>query len=80
MAGGTLKDPYASFNALLNGVYYLNNLWAYTTGSPTATMFWTSTPSGTSHAVARGLNNISYSVSYYPSFKANAFPVRCVKD
>ncbi len=80
MAGGTLKDPYASFNALLNGVYYLNNLWAYTTGSPTATMFWTSTPSGISHAVARGLNNISYSVSYYPSFKANAFPVRCVKD
>ena len=80
MAGGTLKDPYASFNALLNGVYYLNNLWAYTTGSPTATMFWTCTPSGTSHAVARGLNNFTYSVSFSASSRANAFPVRCVKD
>ena len=80
MAGGTLKDPYASFNALLNGVYFLNNLWAYTTGSPTATMFWTSTPSGTSHAVARGLNNFNYSVSFSASSRANAFPVRCVKD
>jgi len=80
MAGGTLKDPYASFNALLNGVYFLNNLWAYTTGSPTATMFWSSTPSGTSHAVARGLNNFNYSVSFSASSRANAFPVRCVKD
>lgn len=83
IAGSYLLDPNqaSGFHALLNGVYYLNNTWAFTSGNPlSATMFWTSTTSGSSHAVVRGLNNYTYSVSFYLSSRANAFPVRCVKD
>jgi len=80
LAGGTLKDPNMSFDALLNGVCYLNNVWAFTSGSLTSTLFWTSTETDASHAVARGLNNYNYSVSSTPSSKANAYQVRCMRD
>jgi uncharacterized protein (TIGR02145 family) len=82
IAGGDLKDsnPALGFKALLDGVYYLNNVWAFTTGDLTATMFWTSTNSSLSRAVVRGLNVYNESVSLYNSSRANALPVRCVKD
>ncbi len=83
IAGSYLKDPNQSngFHALLDGIYYLNNTWAFTSGNQlNSTIFWTSTTSGTSRAIARGMNNYNYSVSFYPSSRANAFPVRCVKD
>ncbi len=81
-AGSNLKDLNAplGFHGLLNGFYYLNNLWAFTsTQNITGSMFWTSTLAG-GKPVARGLNLYNPSVSLYESSKANAFPVRCVKD
>jgi len=82
LAGSYLKDtnPGFGFHVLLDGIYYLNNTWAFTSGNLTATMFWTSANSGAYRAVARGVNNYDYGVSLYPSSRANAFPVRCVKD
>jgi uncharacterized protein (TIGR02145 family) len=82
IAGGDLKDPNPAlgFKALLDGIFYLNNVWAFTSGNLTATMYWTSTNSGVSRAVVRGLNVYNESVSLYYSGRANALPVRCVKD
>ena len=82
LAGSYLKDtnPGFGFHVLLDGIYYLNNTWAFTSGSLTATMFWTSANSGAYRAIARGINNFDYGVSFYPSSRANSFPVRCVKD
>ncbi|MFZ4520621.1 MAG: PKD-like domain-containing protein [Bacteroidales bacterium] len=78
IAGSYLVYP-TGFHALMEGLLYLNNSWAFTTGQPKATMFWTSTVSG-SNPVAHGVNTINPSISRYESSKANAFPVRCVKD
>ncbi len=81
-AAGSLRENINnySFHALLEGILYLNNLWAYTPAvNISATMFWTSTITGTK-PVARGLNSINPSVSIYESSKANAYPVRCAKD
>ena len=82
IAGGFLKDsiPTFGFHALAEGVFYLNYSWAFTSGSPLVTMFWTATTNGPYRAVARGMNTYNYSVSFYPSLRENAFPVRCVKD
>ena len=82
IAGGFLKDtiPTFGFHALVAGIFYLNYSWAFTSGSPSVTIFWTSATNGPSRAVARGMNTFNYSVSFYPSLKSNAFPVRCVKD
>jgi uncharacterized protein (TIGR02145 family) len=82
IAGGFMKDPNIQdgFDALLEGIFYQNNTWSFGSDPVTTTMFWTSQSLTISHAVARGLSNFNYSVSYYPSFKANAFPVRCVRD
>jgi uncharacterized protein (TIGR02145 family) len=78
IAGGILQNP--GFNALSMGIFYLNNLWSFTPADIlNATMFWTSTLAG-NKPVARGLNILNPSVSIYESSKANAFPVRCVKD
>jgi uncharacterized protein (TIGR02145 family) len=77
--GGDYLEYTNGFHALTNGTYYQNNTWSFTTGSPVASMFWTATLAG-GKAVARGLNTINPSVSVYESSKANAFPVRCVKD
>jgi len=84
LAGGPLKDmnlPVPGFEALLKGVYYMNNTWAYTTYPPfSATFFWTSSLATAERAYAHGLNIFNPSVSLYPASRANAFPVRCVKD
>lgn len=82
MAGGNLKDPLTpqGFQALLDGFNYFGNLWAFTlTSTLPATMFWTSSLTNTK-PVAHGLNYYNPSVSIYESSRANAFPVRCVKD
>lgn len=81
-ASGNLREYINdhSFHALLIGILYLNSTWAFTpSDNPAAGMFWTSDLSG-NKAIARGLNNINPSISIYESSKANAFPVRCVKD
>jgi uncharacterized protein (TIGR02145 family) len=63
------------------GIFYLNYMDAFTTGSPLATFFWTSTfDAATRRAVARGINSVTPSVSRYESSVINAFPVRCVWD
>jgi uncharacterized protein (TIGR02145 family) len=82
IAGGDLKDPSPAFGfkALLDGIYYQNTIWAFTSGTPLTTMFWTSSDSGATKALSRGLNNNDPSVSRYVSGRSNAFPVRCVKD
>jgi uncharacterized protein (TIGR02145 family) len=84
LAGSYLKDQNLTngFDALLTGIYYLDNTWAYTSGYLTGTMYWTSTQDAASseRMVARGVNNLNYSVSNYSALRANAFPVRCVKD
>jgi hypothetical protein len=80
-AGSLLTDlnPATGFHAVLGGIYYLENTWAFGSGLATATMFWTSTLAG-SKPIARGLNWMNPSVSMYESSKANAFPVRCVMN
>jgi len=84
LAGSYLKDQNISngFDALVNGIYYLDNLWAYTTGLVTGTMYWTTTHDASypERVVTRGVNSVNYSVANYPASRANAFPVRCVKD
>jgi uncharacterized protein (TIGR02145 family) len=82
IAGSTLKDMQAAtgFHGLTGGISYLNSLWAFTSGTITATMFWTSDALADGRAVARGLNSINPSVSSYPSSRANAFSVRCVRN
>jgi uncharacterized protein (TIGR02145 family) len=78
IAGDFLEPPY-KFDALTTGIFYMNNTWAFNAGSPMGTMFWTSSLSG-NKPVARGVNSINPSVSLYESSRANAFPVRCVKE
>jgi len=89
LAGGSLKPSGSSgFDGLLTG--FLANPDAYTYGENDtllhSTMFWTSTGCGDGKAWAHGLNMVVFepgytpSVSSYPSSKANAFSVRCVKN
>ena len=81
LVGSLLKDSFKSFKALMTGVNYLGLQWDFYSGSLTNTMFWTSTTDGPGKAIARGLNDpYNPSVSRYPSGRANAFPVRCIKD
>jgi len=69
------------FEALEKGIYFLNETWAFMSNSSLpAGMFWTSTENGVNIAIARGLNLVNPSVSYYPAGKTHAFSVRCVKD
>ncbi len=80
--GSFLKDDLLNpgFLALIDGIYYLNNNWAFTTGTLTGTMFWTSTANGAERGMARGVNLINPSISKYPGSRGNAFSVRCVRD
>jgi|GEM_PF-1805610 len=82
LAGATLKDPLATggFHGLLTGMDYMDSFWGFTTQPLTGTLFWTSTPSGTDKAVARGLNLLNPSISWYSNSRFDAFPVRCVRD
>jgi uncharacterized protein (TIGR02145 family) len=77
-AGSPLKySGFSGFDALLNGARHLNSIWDY---SGFAGFFWSSTTHGSLKALAHGMNDIDPSVAAYPSFKNNAFAVRCVKD
>ncbi len=81
-AGSALKDVINTdgFHGLLEGILYNNNTWAFTTGSPVGTMFWTSEAISGSHATARGINVFNPSVSLAPSSRGNAYNVRCVRN
>ncbi|MBL7137140.1 MAG: PKD domain-containing protein [Bacteroidales bacterium] len=72
-----LYSGFSGFNALLTGVEYFNRSWNF---ADFATMFWSSTVHGPWKAWSHGMNDYNYSVSYYPSYRANAFSVRCVRD
>ncbi|MFH1296691.1 MAG: FISUMP domain-containing protein, partial [Bacteroidota bacterium] len=77
-AGAPLKySGYSGFNALLTGASFFNKVWEY---DAFATFFWSSTSHGPFKAWAHGINEYNYSVSYYPSYRANAFAVRCIRD
>ncbi|MCX6282484.1 MAG: hypothetical protein NTU51_11040 [Bacteroidetes bacterium] len=78
LAGKPLQDTIISgFRAGESGLIYSNEVSAL---NGFATMFWTSTPSGTSKAISHGMNLINFSVSDYQSIRSNALPVRCIKD
>ena len=77
-AGRPLQDTIINgFKALRSGVFYLNSTWSF---MDFATIFWTSTSSGPTKAISHGMNLYNFSVSFYPASRANAFPVRCLKD
>ena len=77
-AGAPLKySGYSGFNALMSGVRHMSVQWDY---QNIATFFWSSTPYGAYKAWAHGINDYDPSVAAYPSSRANAFSVRCLKD
>jgi len=77
-AGGQLKyTGFSGFNALLDGARFKNVISDF---SNFATLFWSSTAHGPYKAWAHGMNIEDPSVSFYPSARNNAFPVRCLKD
>ena len=80
-AGGTLKDTLlpGGFHSYQQGLYYLNNTWAFTTGFAAGPMYWTSTLSG-DRAVASGLKEMNLSVSLYEAARGNGLSARCLKD
>jgi uncharacterized protein (TIGR02145 family) len=83
-AGVFLTDHYLiprGFEALLMGMAYMNSSWSFTSDDvPAGTFYWTSTPGSSNRIITRGMNNKKQSVSLYETIKANAFPVRCVRD
>jgi uncharacterized protein (TIGR02145 family) len=77
-AGSPLKfTGYSGFNALLSGVRFNNVQWDF---NNFAVMFWSSGSHAQTRAWAHGMNTFNPSVSFYPSHRNNAFPVRCLKD
>jgi uncharacterized protein (TIGR02145 family) len=77
-AGRPLQDlGFSGFNALRSGVFFLNSSMSF---NGFATLFWSSTSWGQFKALSHGMNTYNYSVSLYPSSRANAFPVRCLRD
>jgi uncharacterized protein (TIGR02145 family) len=82
ISAGFLRDPLLNpgFYALLDGLFYLNTDWSFTTGSTMGTMFWTNSVNSQDQALSRGVNSYNPSVSRYWSKKGNAFSVRCLKD
>jgi uncharacterized protein (TIGR02145 family) len=78
LAGKPLQDTINSgFKAQTSGVFYLNSRWSF---NGFATLFWTSTSWNAVTAISHGMNGYNFSVSHYPSNRANAFPVRCLRD
>jgi len=76
-----LKDSApGGFKALLSGVLYQNNTWAFTQAGISATFFWTSDSAGATGAKSHGINNISASLSDYSAGRGNGMSVRCLKD
>ena len=77
-AGRPLQDTIINgFKVLTSGVFYLNSSWSFL---DFATILWSSTSSGQSKAISHGMNLYNFSVSWYPASRANAFPVRCLRD
>jgi uncharacterized protein (TIGR02145 family) len=77
-AGRPLQDTVINgFRALPGGIFYLNSRWSF---ADFAVLFWTSSSWGSYKALSHGMNTINFSVSLYPSSRANAFPVRCLRD
>ena len=77
-AGEALMDPFLNgFKADPDGVLYQNTIWSF---ADFAVLFWSSTPVDATRAWSHGMNGINFSVSSYPAMKADAFPVRCVRD
>jgi uncharacterized protein (TIGR02145 family) len=77
-AGSPLKySGYSGFNAFLSGARHINKGWDF---QGFATFFWSSTARSDNKAWAHGMNDPDPSVSLYPSSRANAFSVRCLKD
>jgi len=77
-AGNPLKyTGYADFDAYLFGAGHMNREMNWNTF---ATMFWTSSSHGSLKAWAHGMNSYDPSVSKYPSYRNNAFQVRCIKN
>ncbi|MBE0648744.1 MAG: Ig-like domain-containing protein [Bacteroidales bacterium] len=72
-----LSTGYSGFNALLSGAGIFNTTWIF---PDFAAYFWSSTTHGPWKAWAHGMNTYNYSVSYYPSYRDNAFSVRCIRD
>ncbi|MBL7137141.1 MAG: PKD domain-containing protein [Bacteroidales bacterium] len=72
-----LYSGFSGFNALLSGIGLFNRSWNFI---DFAAMFWSSTAHGPWKAWSHGLNDYNYSVSYYPSYRANAFSIRCLLD
>jgi uncharacterized protein (TIGR02145 family) len=58
-------------------VRFKNSSWSF---NNFAILFWSSSSNAPYKAWAHGMNEYDPSVSYYPSAKSNAFPVRCLKD
>ena len=88
-AGSALKiTGFSGFNALLAGFQGFNMAWRYGPSDPIlrSTLYWSSTSRVPDKAWAHGMNevvaDIEYtpSVAFYPSFRNNAFAVRCLKD
>ena len=88
-AGSALKySGYSGFNALMTGFSVFNQSWKYpfTDAVLRSTIFWSSTSHTNLKAWAHGMNEVvadddyTPSVSYYPSYRNNAFSVRCIKD
>jgi uncharacterized protein (TIGR02145 family) len=77
-AGDPLKfSGYSGFNAYLKGAGFLNTRWTFV---GFATFLWSSSSHGQYKAWSHALNSFDPSISYYPSYRSNAFAVRCLKD
>lgn len=77
-AGTPLQDlSITGWHGLPGGVLYQNLTFSH---KGLAALYWTSTPVSALRIISHGMNVKDMSVSYYESLKANAFPVRCVKD
>ncbi len=72
-----LFTGYSGFNILLAGVEFFNQSHRF---ADFASIMWSSTSHGSYKAWSHGLNEYNYSVSYYPSYRANAFSVRCLRE
>jgi uncharacterized protein (TIGR02145 family) len=72
-----LYTGYSGFNVLLSGVEFFNQSHRF---ADFASIMWSSTSHGPYKAWSHGLNEYNYSVSYYPSYRSNAFSVRCVRE
>ncbi|MBE0647620.1 MAG: hypothetical protein IH596_07545, partial [Bacteroidales bacterium] len=68
---------YSGFNVLLAGVEFFNQSHRF---ADFASIMWSSTSHGLYKAWSHGLNQYNYSVSFYPSYRANAFSARCLRD